>query len=170
MTVMRPSDQSKDLPEKIAARFNFIKKPVMTVAHVLDPKHSVFTYKKKSLEEIQQYLSERYPEEEADEIYTDLLLFNTKSAPFNSRYLWSAAKNIDPIAWWNAHEKLSPKLAKLAIIACFISCFRKKLVNIRVRDSQFWFTEEEEEEKEEEVEEVKEYIDNMSQEKDIPEN
>ncbi|KAL1916182.1 uncharacterized protein VTP21DRAFT_6186 [Calcarisporiella thermophila] len=166
---MGPSDQSKDLTEKIAARFKFIKKPVMTVAHVLDPNHSAFTYeKKKSLEEIQQFLSERYPEEEADEIYTDLLLFNTKSAPFHSRYLWSAAKNIDPIAWWKAHEKHSPKLAKLAISVLSLpassAASERSWSTFGLSDSQLWFTEEEE------VEEVKENIDNMSQEKDIPEN
>ncbi|KAL1914699.1 uncharacterized protein VTP21DRAFT_8110 [Calcarisporiella thermophila] len=115
MAVQLPGNQNKNLIEKIAARFNFIKKPVMTVAHILDPKHSAFSYEIESLQDVQQFLWERHPQDELGDIYTELLLFNSKSPPFDSPVIWDAAKKLDPIVWWKKHTSLSPRLANLAI-------------------------------------------------------
>ncbi|KAL1914976.1 uncharacterized protein VTP21DRAFT_7681 [Calcarisporiella thermophila] len=121
MAEQQPGNLSEDLIEKIAARFNFIKKPVMTIAQVLDPNRSAFNFKDVSLGDIEQFLSERYPQDEACDIYTELLLFNSRSAPFDSPLIWAAAKEMDPILWWKVHTSLSPELAKLAITVLSMS-------------------------------------------------
>ncbi|CAG8769909.1 22087_t:CDS:2, partial [Gigaspora rosea] len=106
-----------EIQQKIQYRWNYIYHPIMTIAFLLDPNY--FEESKKNdnesacLSTFANFISSKYPNEDASRIYAELLKFRNKQMPYNNELIWNSAAHIDPSTWWSSWP-LS-ELQKLAI-------------------------------------------------------
>ena len=105
----------KDVEKFIEKRWQFIKKPVMSVAYILDPKNGAQSYSSHIRGEVEDFLLKYYGADAGARLYSQTSMLVTRTALFGSELVWQSANFTPPVAWWNANFKEDyPELTKLA--------------------------------------------------------
>ena len=106
----------KQVKKFVVGRWNWLRRPVMSVAYVLDPHMAPFGYPGEILKEVGIFLEKYYDEKQSALIYSQICALVSRQEPFDTGILWRSAPLTPPITWWTANFKNScPELTKLAI-------------------------------------------------------
>ncbi|GET53362.1 zinc finger BED domain-containing protein 1-like [Rhizophagus irregularis DAOM 181602=DAOM 197198] len=108
---------SDKLQELIAKRWEYTYHPIMITAYMLDPQ---FLEKSKNDEvesigyvEFTTFVNKRFNQEEAVELFAELVNFRNKNSPYDNEIIWKSANILNSSLWWQSWP--TSKLQQLAI-------------------------------------------------------
>ncbi|CAG8604644.1 15037_t:CDS:2, partial [Dentiscutata heterogama] len=94
---------SAEIQQKIQNCWNYIYHPIMTIAFLLDPNYlkesKTNNHESDCLSTFANFISLKYPNEEASKIYAELLKFCNKQIPYNNELIWNSAIYLNPSTW-----------------------------------------------------------------------
>jgi len=110
-------DFSDKLQEFITKRWEYAYHPIMMTAYMLDPQF-LEESKTNGIEstgyaEFTTFVNKRFNQEEAVELFAELVNFRNKSSPYDNEIIWKSANILNSSLWWQSWA--TSKLQQLAI-------------------------------------------------------
>lgn len=110
-------DFSNKLQEFITKRWEYAYHPIMMTAYMLDPQF-LEESKTNGIEstgyaEFTTFVNKRFNQEEAVELFAELVNFRNKSSPYDNEIIWKSANILNSSLWWQSWA--TSKLQQLAI-------------------------------------------------------
>jgi hypothetical protein len=110
-------DLSDKLQEFITKRWEYAYHPIMMTAYMLDPQF-LEESKTNGIEstgyaEFTTFVNKRFNQEEAVELFAELVNFRNKSSPYDNEIIWKSANILNSSLWWQSWA--TSKLQQLAI-------------------------------------------------------
>src|SRR6266487_296822 len=108
---------SDKLQELITNRWEYTYHPIMMTAYMLDPQF-LEESKNNGIEstgyaEFTTFINKKFNQEEAVELFAELVNFRNKNSPYDNEIIWKSANILNSSLWWQSWS--TSKLQQLAI-------------------------------------------------------